>query len=71
MSGDVAKKISFEPRASSNQIALNDKFRVLDLDAKRTDLRKTRLRSSKALSFPLNSLMVLLVKQKWINYYKL
>ena len=31
MSGDVAKKISFEPRASSNQIALNDKFRVLDI----------------------------------------
>ncbi|MDI4481634.1 hypothetical protein E6P72_11195 [Moraxella osloensis] len=51
MSGDVAKKISFEPRASSNQIALNDKFRVLDLDAKRTDLRKTRLRSSKGVEF--------------------
>lgn len=51
MSGDVARTISFESRAKSDILILNDKFRVLDLDSKRTDIRKTRLRNSDGVEF--------------------
>lgn len=51
MSGDVAKNIKFETRAVSQLIVFNEKFRILDLDSKRTDIRRTRLRNSDGLEF--------------------
>lgn len=51
MSGDVAKNIKFETRAVSQLIVFNEKFRILDLDSRRTDIRRTRLRSSDGLEF--------------------